>query len=76
MAERDEKPVIITEDVATQKSNPAQEADSVQFGFNAELSNLPKGYYRSRFFIGSYLAIGFGVWAGVGALYVPWLASV
>jgi hypothetical protein len=37
-------------------------------GFEVDETQLPKGYYRSRFFIGSFFAIGFGLWAGTGAL--------
>ena len=36
-------------------------------GFEADFSTLPKGYYYSRFFIGSMLATGLGLWAGVAA---------
>ena len=36
-------------------------------GFEAEIENLPPGYFKSRFFIGTFLAIGFGLIAGVGA---------
>ncbi|PGH27528.1 hypothetical protein AJ80_00769 [Polytolypa hystricis UAMH7299] len=34
-------------------------------GFSAD--SLPPGYYRSRFFLGSVLAIGLGLWSGTAA---------
>jgi len=37
-------------------------------GFDADESTLPEGYFHSRFFIGTYLAIAFGLWAGTAAL--------
>ena len=36
-------------------------------GFEIDESHLPKGYYHSRFFIGTFMAIGLGLWAGTGA---------
>jgi hypothetical protein len=33
-------------------------------GFQETLETMPKGYYYSPFFIGTFLAIGFGFWAG------------
>ena len=44
------------------------EADLNQIGFEADETNLPPGYFYSRFFIGSFLAIGFSLWAGTAAL--------
>jgi hypothetical protein len=32
-------------------------------GFAADVENMPKGYYRSSFFIGTCCAVGFGAWA-------------
>jgi len=32
-------------------------------GFVADVENMPKGYYRSPFFIGTCCAVGFGAWA-------------
>lgn len=37
-------------------------------GFEAHQDQLPKGYFYSRFFLGTYFAIGFSLWAGVAAL--------
>jgi hypothetical protein len=37
-------------------------------GFEIDETQLPKGYYYSRFFIGSFMAIGLGLWAGTAAL--------
>ncbi|CAK7238471.1 hypothetical protein SEUCBS140593_010722 [Sporothrix eucalyptigena] len=47
-------------------------------GFETDLSALPKGYYTSRFFIGSMLATGFSLMAGVGAfgLAAPILSEI
>jgi hypothetical protein len=39
-----------------------------QVGFDSDIQTLPKGYFTSRFFIGSYLAIGIGLWGGTAAL--------
>ena len=39
-------------------------------GFAADETTLPKGYFYSRFFVGSFMAIGFSLWAGTAALYV------
>jgi hypothetical protein len=36
-------------------------------GFEADIENMPPGYFKSRFFIGTFLAIGFGLIAGTGA---------
>lgn len=33
-------------------------------GFQTDTETLPKGYYYSPFFLGSFLAIGLGFWAG------------
>jgi hypothetical protein len=45
---------------------PANDADIT--GFETDEADLPKGYFRSRFFLGSYVAIGFGLWGGTAAL--------
>ncbi|KAF2668524.1 siderophore iron transporter [Microthyrium microscopicum] len=34
-------------------------------GFEADLGDLPKGYYRSKLFLGSMFATGMGLWAAV-----------
>jgi hypothetical protein len=47
---------------------PHGEVDHSQIGFEADETNLPPGYFYSRFFIGSFLAIGFSLWAGTAAL--------
>ena len=36
-------------------------------GFQADFSTLPKGYYRSPFFLGTYLATGLAIMCGTGA---------
>ena len=40
---------------------------TIQHGFETDLEHLPKGYYRSRFFIGSIMATGLGLWAAVAS---------
>jgi len=37
-------------------------------GFAADEATLPKGYFYSRFFLGTFAAIGFSLWAGTAAL--------
>lgn len=37
-------------------------------GFELDEVQLPEGYYRSKFFLGSFLAIGLSLWAGTAAL--------
>lgn len=36
-------------------------------GFEADFANLPKGYYRSRFFLGTMLAVGLAIMCGTAA---------
>ncbi|TPX09104.1 uncharacterized protein E0L32_001633 [Thyridium curvatum] len=36
-------------------------------GFEADADDLPPGYFKSRFFLGSMFAIGMGLWATVAA---------
>lgn len=52
--------------------------DDVLRGFQTDSSNLPKGYYRSPFFIGTMFATGLGLSAGVGgfALAAPELGVI
>lgn len=38
----------------------------VQEGFASDLDNLPKGYYRSPFFVGTLFAIGTGLASSTG----------
>lgn len=40
--------------------------DTATSGFTADLDNLPKGYYRSSFFVGTLFAIGSGLAASTG----------
>lgn len=53
------------------------ESDALH-GFQAEESSLPKGYYRSSFFVGTMFATGLGLSAGVGgyALAAPNLGII
>jgi hypothetical protein len=39
----------------------------VQQGGATDLEHLPKGYYRSRFFLGSMTATGLGLWAATAS---------
>jgi hypothetical protein len=52
-------------------------ADTVH-GFTADSNDLPKGYYSSASFVGTMLAVGFSLMAGVGgfALAAPNLALI
>lgn len=34
-------------------------------GVETELGRLPKGYYRSKYFLGSFFATGIGLWCAV-----------
>ncbi|KAJ4296443.1 hypothetical protein N0V90_006488 [Kalmusia sp. IMI 367209] len=36
-------------------------------GFETDFNTLPKGYYRSRFFLGTFLAVGLAIMCGTGA---------
>ncbi|KAF2095876.1 MFS general substrate transporter [Rhizodiscina lignyota] len=47
-------------------------------GFEIDETALPKGYYHSRYFVGSFAAIGFGLWAGTAAFAyaAPILAQI
>ncbi|CAK7242789.1 MAG: hypothetical protein STHCBS139747_004291 [Sporothrix thermara] len=36
-------------------------------GYETDLNELPKGYFYSRFFLGSMLAVGLGMWAAVSS---------
>ena len=40
--------------------------DDVLHGFETDLDNLPAGYYRSPFFLGTMFAVGIGLTAAVG----------
>ncbi|KAL2754806.1 hypothetical protein ACRALDRAFT_1082471 [Sodiomyces alcalophilus JCM 7366] len=42
-------------------------SDDVVTGYETTVEGLPKGYFRSRFFIGTMLATGIGLWAGTSA---------
>ncbi|OIW22509.1 MFS general substrate transporter [Coniochaeta ligniaria NRRL 30616] len=47
-------------------------------GFEADIDALPPGYFKSRFFVGTFFAIGFGLMAGVGAFVniYTWISLV
>jgi MFS family permease len=44
----------------------SSDSDGV-FGFETSAESLPKGYFYSKFFLGSMLATGLGLWCGVSA---------
>jgi hypothetical protein len=47
---------------------PSDPTDSSEItGFRADESTLPKGYFLSRFFVGSMMATGLGLLAGTAA---------
>lgn len=52
--------------------------DDELHGFQANESSLPKGYYRSSFFVGTMFATGLGLSGGVGgfALAAPELGVI
>jgi hypothetical protein len=52
--------------------------DDATRGFETNEGSLPKGYFRSSFFIGTMVATGLGLAAGVGgfALAAPELAVI
>lgn len=54
------------------------DGDTTTRGFEASESSLPKGYFRSSFFVGTMFATGLGLAAGVGgfALAAPELAVI
>ena len=71
MATASEKDVEIRHDHAQHDHGvdwPILDESAEVTGFEADETNLPKGYFYSRFFIGSFAAIGLGLWAGTGAL--------
>lgn len=45
-------------------------------GCETNFDQLPKGYYYSRFFLGSMMATGLGLWAAVASFVrVFWITS-
>jgi len=50
------------------KTQTLESESAQQTGFDVDEAALPKGYFYSPFFVGSYLAIGLGLWAGTAAL--------
>ena len=49
-----------------QDESPISSSDDVLHGFQTDLDNLPAGYYRSSFFLGTMFAVGIGLTAAVG----------
>lgn len=46
--------------------SPNSSSDDVLRGFQTDLDDLPAGYYRSSFFLGTMFAVGIGLTAAVG----------
>ncbi|KAK0392755.1 hypothetical protein NLU13_2250 [Sarocladium strictum] len=61
-----EKDGIAHHDEETARGPNAQSHEELQ-GIETELNALPKGYYYSRYFLGSVMAIGLGLWAAVAS---------
>ncbi|RFU33262.1 hypothetical protein B7463_g3049, partial [Scytalidium lignicola] len=61
-----------------ESTSKIQTSDKSLTGFESEESILPKGYFRSSFFLGSMLAIGLNLMGGVGgfALAAPLLTVI
>jgi hypothetical protein len=69
MAVETEKNVEVSQaDTVNKQKLQTPADDAVVTGFEADEADLPKGYFRSRFFLGSYLAIALGLWGGTAAL--------
>jgi hypothetical protein len=66
IVQHDEAPTSETHDHHEKETVLAD--DAIVTGFEADEADLPKGYFRSRFFLGSYFAIGLGLWGGTAAL--------
>jgi hypothetical protein len=62
------KDQVIHHDNTTEHEKHSSLAEDAITGFEADEADLPKGYFRSRFFLGSYLAIALGLWGGTAAL--------
>jgi hypothetical protein len=63
---------------ADHSDSPNSSSDDVLHGFQTDLDNLPAGYYRSSFFLGTMFAVGIGLTAAVGGfgLAAPALALI
>jgi hypothetical protein len=68
MASQTEKDSVVHHDAIVQVETQTLGANDLVTGFEADEADLPKGYFRSRFFLGSYFAIGLGLWGGTAAL--------
>lgn len=56
------QPNGVSENITNEKCSGKIQTDAQ--GFQEEFDQLPPGYFSSPFFIGSFLAIGMGFWAG------------
>ncbi|KIX00022.1 uncharacterized protein Z518_10949 [Rhinocladiella mackenziei CBS 650.93] len=70
-----EKPTSQTQDLA-EVDRSADEATGrarfdVETGFVTDADSLPASYFRSKFFVGSFCALGTGLVAGTGAFGYP-----
>lgn len=52
---------VSTVDIKEQSQGPAADSE----GFTTDESSLPSGYYYSPYFLGTFMAMGLGFWAGV-----------
>lgn len=80
MAEKSE--TIHHDTISTPSSDAVHEdvdlSDESIVGFETDVEHLPKGYYTSKFFIGSMLATGLSLTCGVAAFgyAAPLLATI
>jgi hypothetical protein len=79
MAEKSE--AIHHDTISTPSSDAVHDVDLSDesiVGFETDVEHLPKGYYTSRFFIGSMLATGLSLTCGVAAFgyAAPLLATI
>jgi hypothetical protein len=56
-----------TEKIGESSSSLEQTLTNEIHGFQVDVAALPKGYYRSRFFLGTMLATGLAIMCGTGA---------
>lgn len=61
-----------------ESARPIEHEDAVDHGFTVGADELPKGYFRSRLFVGSITAVGFNLLASTGgfALIAPVLGEI
>lgn len=68
MAERESIKAAPIESESVAKPNGLEHTLTNEIhGFEVDVEGLPKGYYRSRFFLGTFLAVGLAIMCGTGA---------